>query len=172
MGNKKKNKKRLEKAFRDTKKSTYVTGTGQKLVNVHLKKNCSGGHCVIHSPSSHSMIDFPTHWRSDRGLMERICAHGIGHPDPDAMAILPDWEGVHGCDGCCYEPKRGVEGTVVAVDEINDITLFEQLFGIPFTEPLYADQNAAPNGIGPVCKDCHRLIDWHPVDHALGCQWL
>lgn len=25
------------------------------------------------------------------------------------------------------------------------------------------------NGIGPVCKHCHRLVDWHPVDHALDC---
>jgi hypothetical protein len=67
-------------------------------------------------------------WRGDTRVMERICPHGIGHPDPDHMAyvssltpehICPDdgpadesaacpyphldWQGVHGCDGCCNE---------------------------------------------------------------------
>lgn len=34
--------------------------------------------------------------------MERICKHGIGHPDPDDLKVQSSWaEGVHGCDGCC-----------------------------------------------------------------------
>jgi hypothetical protein len=38
--------------------------------------------------------------------MERICSHGVGHPDPDDIAFkfengLDDAMGVHGCDGCC-----------------------------------------------------------------------
>lgn len=52
-------------------------------------------------------------WRADRQLMERVCDHGIGHPDPDHIkhvtriaryASVPvdvDGIGVHGCDGCC-----------------------------------------------------------------------
>lgn len=88
----------------------YTTGTGQKLL-VHSKKDCRGKHCVIHTPSEHSMREFPTHWRFDQNLMERICPHGIGHPDPDDMSykkmiMKPEafkWEGVHGCDGCCGE---------------------------------------------------------------------
>lgn len=85
----------------------YTTGTGQKLL-VHELKDCKGEHCVIHKPSEHSMRDFPTHWRSDRGLMERICPHGIGHPDPDDIefkrALRGDgFESVHGCDGCCQD---------------------------------------------------------------------
>ena len=40
------------------------------------------------------------HWRIDRYIVERICPHGIGHPDPNQ--ILPtDDDGRHGCDGCC-----------------------------------------------------------------------
>ena len=40
------------------------------------------------------------HWRIDRYIVERICPHGIGHPDPNQ--ILPtDDDGQHGCDGCC-----------------------------------------------------------------------
>lgn len=79
----------------------YTTGTGQSLL-VHNKSDCKGNFCVIHNPSEHSMKDFPTHWRSDRYLMERICPHGIGHPDPDDLAYkMLKHEGIHGCDGCC-----------------------------------------------------------------------
>jgi len=50
------------------------------------------------------MRSFPQHWRSDRAIMERICPHGIGHPDPDEYKLngKSGWaEAVHGCDGCC-----------------------------------------------------------------------
>jgi hypothetical protein len=34
--------------------------------------------------------------------MERICKHGVGHPDPDDLMILIGHDdGVHGCCGCC-----------------------------------------------------------------------
>jgi hypothetical protein len=54
------------------------------------------------------MRAFPTLWRDDRGIMERTCPHGVGHPDPDDMGfhdrVNPGHvEGVHGCDGCCLE---------------------------------------------------------------------
>lgn len=86
----------------------YTTGTGQKLL-VHTLADCTGENCVIHNPSDHPMKGFPTHWRSDRALMERICPHGIGHPDPDDIAFKRGVKGddfarsesVHGCDGCC-----------------------------------------------------------------------
>jgi len=88
----------------------YETGTGQ-IVHVHPASDCEGDYCVIHNPSDHCMKDFPTHWRQDRGLMERICPHGIGHPDPDDLDFKKrmaekfgrdaSHEGVHGCDGCC-----------------------------------------------------------------------
>ncbi len=37
--------------------------------------------------------------------LERTCAHGIGHPDPDSLAWL-GCEGIHGCDGCCHRSPR------------------------------------------------------------------
>lgn len=84
---------------------TYTTGTGQRLTNVHDWSACYGHRCPIHNPSDHSMVEFPTHWRGDRRIMERICPHGVGHPDPDDLAFQdPDGSqmvGVHGCDGCC-----------------------------------------------------------------------
>ena len=80
----------------------YTTGTGQTMVNVHREEDCKGNHCPIHNPSDHLMKDFPTHWRGDRRIMERICPHGVGHPDPDDLTVKSnDIEGVHGCDGCC-----------------------------------------------------------------------
>ena len=75
---------------------TYLSGTGQELL-VHPWSACHGSSCVIHAPSDHPMRDFPTHWRADRGMMERICPHGAGHPDPDD----PSDDRTHGCDGCC-----------------------------------------------------------------------
>lgn len=76
----------------------YDTGTGQKL-HVHNRADCKGEHCVIHNPSDHPLSHMPTHWRDDRLIMERICKHGIGHPDPDGL--LREVDGIHGCDGCC-----------------------------------------------------------------------
>jgi hypothetical protein len=86
----------------------YTTGTGQ-TVYVHDKEKCKGNFCVIHNPSDHHMKDWKTHWRDDRRIMERICKHGIGHPDPDDLAFrlkngMSDSKGIHGCDGCCSKP--------------------------------------------------------------------
>jgi hypothetical protein len=91
----------------------YVTGMGVELFNPHPKSpECKKHGCVIHSPSKHSMRKFPTHWRDDRHLMERICPHGVGHPDPDQIGYTrrkfgenaARTESVHGCDGCCSLP--------------------------------------------------------------------
>lgn len=87
----------------------YTTGIGQTICNVHDPEACAGHHCVIHNPSDHSMRAFPTYWRADRRLMERICPHGIGHPDPDDLAHKTRgmseqsarYESSHSCDGCC-----------------------------------------------------------------------
>lgn len=89
----------------------YITGVGQIIRNVHSAKDCEGRACVIHNPSDHSMREWPTNWRDGGPLdikgphMERICPHGIGHPDPDDLAYLEsvgeEGYGVHGCDGCC-----------------------------------------------------------------------
>lgn len=34
----------------------------------------------------------------------------------------------------------------------------------------WVDHEAEPNGIGPVCLFCNRLIDWGPRDHEPACQ--
>lgn len=70
---------------------------GGEVVTAHEANQCAGETCTIHAPSDHAMRAFPQHWRDDRGIMERTCPHGIGHPDPDDLTL----DGVHGCDGCC-----------------------------------------------------------------------
>lgn len=75
---------------------------GPPLV-VHGPDDCAGEHCSIHNPSRHPLDTAPLHWRGH--IMERICPHRIGHPDPDDLA----WRRragrpantIHGCDGCC-----------------------------------------------------------------------
>jgi len=92
---------------------TFKTDTGQVLL-VHEKKYCSGN-CPIHNPSDHHMKNWPLYWREDRGIFERICSCGVGHPDPDSLeyqkSLLPKWDkgdylGVHGCCGCCLKKEK------------------------------------------------------------------
>lgn len=83
------------------KQEEWESGTGQRML-VHHRSVCRGEPCPIHNPTAHPMVTFPTHWRSDRTIMERICPHGIGHPDPDDHKVrLGIDPGDHGCDGCC-----------------------------------------------------------------------
>jgi hypothetical protein len=64
-------------------KITLLEHSSQELVNVHSLEDCEGDVCPIHKLTDHSMRSFPQHWRDDRRIMERICSHGVGHPDPD-----------------------------------------------------------------------------------------
>lgn len=42
------------------------------------------------------------------GVVEHVCVHGVGHPDPASADELADetWM-VHGCDGCCQTADWG-----------------------------------------------------------------
>lgn len=98
----------------DSGRMEWFTMPGGRRLLVHSEKpDCHEFNCVIHNPSKHAMNTFPLHWRGDRGLMERICPHGVGHPDPDDIAFKlrtrgesASYESVHGCDGCCVEPNH------------------------------------------------------------------
>jgi hypothetical protein len=79
----------------------YVMENTDITLVVHESDMCIGEYCTIHNKSDHSMRSFPQQWRGDRGIMERICPHGIGHPDPDSPWPAESYEWVHGCDGCC-----------------------------------------------------------------------
>lgn len=84
---------------------SWEDDTGQLLMWVHGPEKCAGRGCSIHHPSNHHMKNWPRHYRFDRALMERLCEHGVGHPDPDDVAYHKSQGfnavGVHGCDGCC-----------------------------------------------------------------------
>lgn len=78
-------------------------------LNVHPPAACSGRACTVHNPTEHRMRGWPLVWRDDRGLFERICPHSCGHPDPDQRDYWreagQEWQGTHGCDGCCRAGK-------------------------------------------------------------------
>jgi hypothetical protein len=90
------------------------------LTWVHPESACAGqSACPLHNPSDHHMRGWEVVWRDDRGILERLCPHGIGHPDPDQF---PYWdangmeaEGVHGCDLCC-KPHHGGNWPAVAAE--------------------------------------------------------
>jgi hypothetical protein len=96
-----------------------ITGKRKKDgINYHRKKDCKGQYCPLHNPSNHKMRDWPMNLRTDpfaAPLIERMCPHSIGHPDPDSVAFMDKQLGlegaraiaygfgVHGCDGCCHK---------------------------------------------------------------------
>lgn len=98
----------------------FVDGAGQH-VQVHERTDdCVENNCCIHNPSNHHLVDAPLVWRQAHifdfkpSHMERICEHGIGHPDPDSLAYLrriaqtelADMLAIHGCDGCCKGTRK------------------------------------------------------------------
>ena len=95
------------------KDNSFITGTGQTIVNVHAEsEDCRTYGCVIHNPSDNCMSSFPSHWRTDRGIMERICPCGIGHIDVDQLNFIRRtkgekaayYESIHGCCGIHCHP--------------------------------------------------------------------
>lgn len=76
------------------------------LVTHEENSECREMGCVLHNPSDtiQNREGWPYHWRTDRGIMERICMHGVGHPDYDSARFLSrhgkEYENIHGCDFC------------------------------------------------------------------------
>ena len=91
------------------------------LTNVHDADKCAGEFCTIHHRSDHHMRSFPQHWRSDTGVMERTCPHGVGHPDPDLPYSDDAWQWVHGCDGCCLPAPTVVSTPVSDLEQLDSI---------------------------------------------------
>jgi hypothetical protein len=95
--------------FVDAAEPVIGAQVGMTLLRVHPAEACAGPAgdngkpiCCIHNPTDHHMITWRQNWRGDKGMMERLCPHGVGHPDPDDLKVRTTrWAGVHGCDGCC-----------------------------------------------------------------------
>lgn len=83
-----------------TRDVTHTLVGGQVLIGVHEPDERCAKRCPIHNPSNHHMRDWPQDWRPDLRIIERICSHGIGHPDPDDIRAK-EFNKSHGCDGCC-----------------------------------------------------------------------
>lgn len=83
------------------------------VVVTHDDGCCPLRYCAIHRPSAHHLVDAPMQWREDTARMERICRHGVAHPDEDFLDWVQAMGGlleaavadVHACDGCCGDPK-------------------------------------------------------------------
>lgn len=89
----------------DAETNTYDLGGGYILKNLHKPYQCAGDLCIIHNVTQGPTKDWPLTYRLDRGIFERHCIHGIGHP---AVEQLEFWrvanrgsEAVHGCCGVC-----------------------------------------------------------------------
>lgn len=95
------------------------------VVSNHSAAICAGSRCCIHNPSEHHMREWSMAYRTDRALRcpthlvhglvltERICPHGVGHPDPDSLSYLKEHDpegwgawGIHGCDLCCRSEQK------------------------------------------------------------------
>ena len=78
-----------------------------RFYKVHRREETCDDGCVIHNRTNHHMMFWPLKWRADRGIFERVCPCGVGHPDPDQgpywKANDQDWQWVHGCCGCCRD---------------------------------------------------------------------
>lgn len=86
----------------------WVQLQGGRTIWAHGARMCQPP-CAVHWPTDHGMISWHQLYRNDRGIMERLCPdHGIGHPDPDDLALRTGQDsGVHGCCGCCFQAKAG-----------------------------------------------------------------
>jgi len=77
------------------------------LAAPHDPALCAGQGCSRHHPSNHHMRTWPKIWREFYGYSDRMCSHGVGHPDPDDVVHLQALGGActeHACDGCCIAP--------------------------------------------------------------------
>jgi hypothetical protein len=77
----------------------WVDDFGTVIHKVHKNGTCKQDYCTIHNPSDRAKAIGKQKWRLDRGMMERVCSHGTGHPDPDEF--LYGKALAHACDGCC-----------------------------------------------------------------------
>lgn len=107
-------------------------------IRFHNPESCAGEPCAVHNPQHH-MKDWPTTVRFDREcLIERICKHGVGHPDPHSVDYLANRDvhnwgqkeahmaySIHGCDLCCTPP------TPEEFREDNKMTVPSNYRGVP-----------------------------------------
>lgn len=89
----------------------HLLETGQ-VIQTHERGACIGRWCCIHQQMPGPWATWPRNWRDDRGIMERICPCGIGHPVAEmyewAVAARRGEQLVHGC--CRIHPCTPFDG--------------------------------------------------------------
>lgn len=80
--------------------------SGQVILH-HPRTDCIGRWCAIHQPMPGPWNNWPRQWRDDRGILERVCACGVGHPVAEDYGRV---DTVHGCCGCRCHPDFGGQG--------------------------------------------------------------
>jgi hypothetical protein len=117
------------------------------------------------------MREWPMLFRYDRGIMERTCEHGTGHPDPDDAAYRlwfyetydkGDYDpGVHGCDLCCgSKTSQALAAERAKLKQAQEFptpnggpTLHERLSGdASLTRLLARDENGSGLSPGGSCR--------------------
>lgn len=83
----------------------YTDGSGQQLTT-HLPSQCRFRYCVIHHPMPGPWSTWPTFWREDLRIMERICYHRKGHPAAEEYLFRPYGALEHSCCGCPCTPSE------------------------------------------------------------------
>lgn len=92
-------------AYKDDDERTFVTTSGQTLINVHPKSACHPP-CVIHAPLPgpwDTEEGWKTYWFEDRKHFYRVCPHKRTHLAPENFDIgtMDIMANSIGCDGCC-----------------------------------------------------------------------
>jgi hypothetical protein len=99
----------LTERVRDFRAGELTIVSNGLLKGVHSPEVCVNQPwgCWVHAPKPHALAAAPICWRGDTGTAERVCRHGVGHPDPQDVAYWWKVHGRdvagHGCDGCCGE---------------------------------------------------------------------
>jgi len=87
-----------------------------RWVGIHQPDALCETVCVVHNPSQGMHRTLTPIWRTDLQILERICPHGIGHPDPDQTLYLAQSgqmaKVLHSCDGCCWSWASHSFGTL------------------------------------------------------------
>lgn len=83
-----------------------------QIIQTHELDTCIGRFCAIHRPMPGPWSTWPRYWRDGRGIMERICPCGIGHPVAEMYehALATGEGGASLIHRCCIHPCAPIDG--------------------------------------------------------------
>ncbi len=127
----------------------------------HPTAHCFGEWCAIHRPMPGPWASWPRLWREDRGIMERTCPHGVGHPVAEMVGRVRDDELDHACDGCPCGPSEQEPVTFVGIEaataRVAQLQAWTRLDVLKDALDLVADLWPKP-GYASVVLETHQWI--------------